>query len=178
MLRLIGRTTAYGALAGLTLAGVYTMLAVTVMGGLAMFGMVSAGADGPGLLALPVAGGIMACGWLFAGVLGLLPGALLGAAGGAVTGCILALWPGGGLRGWLAGLPGVVVGLALGVLVNQVLGLGFLEDYAAGRGSMLPYFFWAVGPALLMPLGLAWAGWRAIKKLEPQSREDAKDITG
>jgi hypothetical protein len=160
MLRLLGRTAKYGALAGLTLAGSYTLLTLTVMGGLAALGMLGGGKDGMGLLALPVVGGIYFCGWLLAGVLGLLPGALLGALGGAVTGLLLALWPKGfSMR--RAALPGICIGLGLAVGLNLLLGPGFLDDYRAGAASLLPYFFWAVGPGLLLPIGLGWAGWKS-----------------
>ena len=69
-----------GALAGIVLAGAYAALSLTIIGVLMMSGSI---AGGSGIFALPLLGGVAMCGGPLAIVLGLLPGILVGAAGGA-----------------------------------------------------------------------------------------------
>ena len=151
----IGYGARLGAITGMVLAGAYAVLALAVMGVIAASGTI---ADGSGIFALPLLGGVAMCGWPLAVVLGLLPGIVLGAVGGAVIGGLLAMLP--RLSPVVAILPGALVGCAVAVGNHVLLGPGFLADYAAGRSTLLPYFFWIVGPGILLVLGGGWvSGW-------------------
>ena len=152
----IGRSTLLGGLAGLVLAGGYGAVMLAMFSLVATTGLM---ADGGGLLALPLMGGIAFCGGLLSIFLGLLPGILLGLLGGFLTGILVRLLP--PLPPAAAWLPGALIGLATAVGLHFLLGPGFLADAAAGRSTLLPYFFWVIGPGLLAVAGLGWVSAKA-----------------
>jgi hypothetical protein len=152
---LLVRGLKLGALTGMGLAIVYSILTLGGMSAAAALGSLSSWES---LVALPAAAGVLFCGAPLALALGVLPGLLLGALGGSLTGLLLAILP-PQRRAW-ALLPGALVGFLIALAWGLFAAGGFLDDYAAGRSSLLPLFFWVAGPGLLLIGGLAWVGMR------------------
>ena len=160
LLRSVGRGMGLGALTGMALAAIYALITISLLSAAAALGSLSSSS---GLVALPVVGGVFFCGAPLAFALGILPGALLGALGGGLTGLIVGVLP--PLPRRLRFLPGALVGAAFALGWALFASGGFLDDYTAGRSTLLPLFFWVAGPGLLLVAGLGWVSLRLADRV-------------
>ena len=156
--RLVKRGVGRGAMAGIGLAGGYIGLAIPLFGLLLVVSNATGGKVGEALIG---AGVFAMCAWPFGIVLGMLPGALVGAGGGLVIGGMAAMLGRRIGRGGMA-LVGFGVGAVLALLAHLLLAPGLVNDNATGIWGMLPYLFWIGGPSMVMPGGLTWVGWTIL----------------
>lgn len=156
-LQLITRSLARGAIAGAGLAILYTLIAIPVVGLLLVISNIPIGKAFDAMIG---AGVFAICAWPFAIMLGIIPGALLGAAGGLVIGVGLALLPGRATQRQAAWF-GLAVAVILVAIAHLTYGPSLVDAKFTGVRAYIPYLFWLLGPSLMLALGLTWVGWHA-----------------
>jgi len=144
-----------GAFAGGVLSVAYTTIVIPLVGMLIVFINIPAGKVFDALLG---AGFFAICAWPFAIVMGILPGILIGAIGGFLTGSIVVP-----LRTRISSKGAAFIGLI--VAIGAVIGghilffPGLIDINSPGFHPYFPFLFWLACPSVLILTGLTWVGW-------------------
>ncbi|RME77159.1 MAG: hypothetical protein D6784_04210, partial [Chloroflexi bacterium] len=148
-----------GALAGAVLSSLYTAVIIPLFGILLVVTNIPGGRVFDALIG---AGMFAICAWPAAVLAGILPGIIIGAAGGLLIG--LMVLP---VRASITSKGAASIGLLVGTIIiagaHLLLYPGIIDETQPdGVFKYLPYLFWLALPGAAVLAGSAWVGWKIV----------------